>query len=190
MKKNPLFLMSVIILVVCFSLELRGQELQGSSNFKISESLRIIQKGELVHSPENSPDIISNEAFEIFLYGIGDFDVFIAVSTKNHTIFKNITFPVNYQAVFMPGYGYAQEISSYDLFVNGYYDYGFNYFDVSRRVKEKNYDKILIASFILVGKDRNPLELQELFITIYVDLNQNNLIEENEIFHFSLKVRI
>jgi hypothetical protein len=178
-----------VVFSVYLSAELCGQEPPKNNNFKISESLRIIQRGEFIFSPELMPETIFNESFEIHIYGIGDFDVFIAASIINHTIFESVSLPVDFQAVFMPGYGYAQEIDSYDLFVNGYYDYGFNYFDASRRIKEKNHDKILITSFIFAGKDHDRQELHQIFITIFVDQNQNNLIEENEIIHFSLRVR-
>jgi hypothetical protein len=189
MIKNNMLPVFAVILSVYLPAELCGQEPPKNNNFKIAESLRIIQRGEFIFSPEILPETIFNDSFEIHIYGIGDFDVFIAASIISHTIFESVTLPVDFQAVFMPGYGYAQEADSYDLFVNGYYDYGFNYFDASRRVKEKTYDKILITSFIFAGKDRDWQELHQIFITIFVDQNQNNLIEENEIIHFNLKVR-
>ena len=189
--------MLIFTLFVCLSIGVYGQESQSNGIFNISQSFRIVQGEKQIYPAENMNNpgnntvySIDNEPFEIYFYGISDFEVFIMANAANNETIQSLTiYPIDLQALFMPGYGYAQDVFIYNLFVNGQYNSGFNYFDTSRRIKEDEYDIVLIDNLVLIETKRELHELEEVQIIVFVDHNQNSIIEENEIIVITLKVQ-
>ena len=175
------------VLVVLFSLQAFGQKSEDEP--KLSDSIRIVQKGKIIYPPEDVSGIVYNEPFDILLTGIGDADVFILASTVDRNLFQNKIFPIDSKTIFQNGNGFAHGEDPYELFVNEGDNFGFNYFYLDRRIREKDCDKIPICEIMIIGNGQNLEDRQEIYLTVFADFNQNKQIEENEIIYFCLSVR-
>ena len=185
MKKKML----LMVLFVLSLFQVYGQKSEGSSEPKLSDSIRIIQKGKTVYTPEDVSGIVYNEPFDILFTGIGDEDVFILASTVDRNPFQNKIFPIDSKIIFQNGNGFAHGEEPYELFVNEGENLGFNYFYMGRRIREKDYDIIPVCEIMIIGDGQNLEDKQEIYLAVFVDFNQNKQIEENEFIYFSLTVR-
>ena len=164
-------------------------EADDGSQFNIEKAYSIQQNKVILPNSINNYSI-SQSPFLLYLNGIGERNVYIHASTHNH-LYKKYSYPLQLkeeESIFKQGNGMAISVENrneINLLVVGENSGAFSLITKDRRHTDAAFSSINFNEFRFIRTQ----EANRIYMILFVDQNDNEAIDENEIIFITLTIK-